>query len=514
MIFQVTINGVAVEIRQKSLTIAQTMNGRSTATFSIMSADRSYRPPLDAEVLIFVDGTRIFGGLITTPAEAGLHGGVKPNINTRVTASDFHIYADRRAIKEDVPAGSLLSVLQILEPYLAIYGVTLDPAQAVGPTLPALIYDYRRCSDVLNELSTLTAQFGDQFIWQIDQFRVLRMYQPSGISAVFDLVGDTLPEVVGDLTLEKTRETYANRIIVKVPKKTELNRIERFDGDSVADTFALNYSLISFPYGVIRRYDTATGLPSGGETFGVEGTVDGGGNPVQWWYDADTNSIVRNIGAAEAGFTYEIEFNGEKDEIGIAQDDAEIALHGLTEKVVLVEEVPDNTTAQALAEGYLAQSLPIHNVINYKTRIDGLSTGQIQNITVPARDLSGTAIITDIRTREFQHGLIYEVKAVLADDTSLLKGYRDLYKIWRNDLAGSSPGTNTTISTPPGGTMQTGAGPALPFRSNQFNDSGVFGGNPNWLFYKEFTTATIGPGHTPAGANNFLNGRGHTVLNP
>lgn len=512
MIFGCTIGGVAKELKANSIRISRTMNGRSTASFAVMSRDRTYRPALDAEVILTRDGVRIFAGLITTPEESGLMGGVKRPIVTRVTAGDFQMYADRRAVKETLPAGTLKAALLVLEGYLSGYGVTLWAGQVDGPTLPALEWNYKRLSDCLNELSTLTAQFGDQYVAAIDYDKILSMYQPVTWAAPFDLIEDgtdhSIPAIVGDLTVTRTRETYANRIIVKVPEKVELGRLEHFDGDDLTDTFDLEYQLTRFPYGVIRRYDGSMN-PSGGETFGYEGTVDGAGNPVQWWYLPDTNQIVRNIGAAEDGFVYEIEFDGTFEGVGIAEDAAEIALYGLVEKVILVEEVPEDQTAQSLAEGYLAQSLPIQHRIIYKTLQPGLEPGQTQTITATTRNVSGAAIITDVGIRDYGADLIYDVAATLQGDTNVLKGFRDLYKIWRGDLAGGTT-TSAAIGTPPttGPTM----GPSLPFKSVQFNRSGVFGGHDRFLFEEDDGIAVlIGDGHTVQGRDHLMHGRNHTV---
>lgn len=512
MTFDLTIAGVPKEMRSNSLRINRTMNGRSTVSFQVMSLDRTYRPALDAEVILERDSVRLFAGLITVPLEAGLAGGVKVPITSRITASDFNLYADRRAVNETIPAGTLKAALLILEPYLAIYGVSLDPSQVDGPTLPELIYKYKRLSDVLNELSTLTAQFGDQYVWEIDFDKVLRMFQPSTVAAPFDLIEDgsdhSIPFIVGDLEVERNRETYANRIIVKVPEKTELGRLEHFTGDGSTDTFALEYTLTRFPYGVIRRYVDPTMVPSGGETFGYTGEVDGGGNPVQWWYDPDTNEIIRNAGPTEAGFIYEVEFDGTFEGVGIAEDAGEIALRGLTEKVIVVEEVPADATAQSLAEGYLAQSLSIQHKIVYKTLQPGLSPGMTQTLTATTRDITGTIILTDVSIQEFgPFELLYLVKAVRADDTNVLRSFRDLYKIWRNDLSAGT-GSSTSVGTPP--VNAPTMGPALPFKSVQFNRTGMFGGHAHFTFEETDAVAVlIGEGHTPIGADHLLIGKNH-----
>jgi hypothetical protein len=506
MDFDLTIAGTPKQLRSGSLGIERAMNNRSTASFAIMSSDQSYRPALNAEVVIEVNSARVFGGLITVPREKGLHGGVKPNIVTQVTASDFSAYAERRYVLAEIPAGTLKAALQVIEPYLTDYGVVLDGSQVDGPTLPALSWNYRRVSDGLNELCTLTAQFGPQFVWEITDLKVLRVFQPSTEPAPFDIVADgngAVHEVIGDIEVEKNLENYANRIIVKVGPIAEIGRIETFPGDGVTSTFTLNYTLTQ-GRGIIHVYELDGVTPAGGETFGIPPDA-----PLQWEYNPTNNTITRIIGPTDATKIYALTFDGVLEQIGEAEDTAGITAFGIWERVILIEKIPEGATAQSLADGYLAQSLPIHYVVRYRTLQHGLAPGQSQTITVPARNLSGTLIITSVRMREFGPARVqYDVEATFSDDTNILKSYQDVYKLWRGDLMGTGASPGPTVG--PG--VPAIVGPAPPFRSNQFNNSGVFGGDAAWLFYLEYQTVTLGDNHTAAGLNNLLVGASHTIV--
>ena len=441
MTFDLTIAGVPKELKAGSLRISRTMNGRSTATFSIISRDRTYRPPLDAAVVIERDSSRIFAGLITTPREAGFHGGVKVPIITQVTAGDHGMYADRRAVKEELPIGSLLDALEVLEGYLTGYGISLDAGQVAGPTLPALIWDYKRLSDCLNELSTLTAQFGEQFIWKIDEDLVLSMYQPSLVSAPFDLIEDgsgKIAAIVGDLTVEKTRETYANRIIVKVPAKVELGRTEVFTGDDVTDTFALDYQLTRFPYGVIRRYFEGTETPSGGETFGTRASSTAPEIPCS---GGTCRRQTRSLGISaprRTGSITRLEFDGTFEGVGIATSDPPPAPRP-DRKGNRRRGGPGGPNG-AKSRGGVPRAIatdPKHDRVP-----DALAGPGAGHDASDHGDLSSThrnPDLTDVNIAEFgPFDLAYDVKAVLAGDTNILKSFRDLYKVWRGDLAGGA----------------------------------------------------------------------------
>lgn len=491
MIWTLTIAGVAKAIRAGSLHLSETLNGRTTAAFAIVSFDGSYRPAMDAEVIIEEDGDRVFGGLIERVTERGFHGGAKPAIETLVSAGDFTAYTDRRYVNETIPAGTLKAALTVITTYLSGYGVTLDAGQVDGPTLPELVYVYRPLTEVLNELSTLTAGSGEQFAWTIDSFKVLSMAQPSTLGAPFTLIGNLLPMVLGDLEVEPRRDHFANRVIVKVPAKQEDNHLESFTGDGVAVTFQLQY-VPSATRGYVAYAADGVFTPGvdANETLNLTGDAD----PAMWTYDPGTNTITRNIGTPANGSLIEIIFNGTFEGLGQADDLASQAPPpagvGLWEKVVVVDSVPTDQTAQSLAEGYLAQALTATQTVTYKTFESGLRPGQTQAIAVPARNLSGIAILTDVVTRDSQNRLIREVSLEIRAETNLgRRGWRDTYKDWLGDKAGETSG----ISSGGGGGVQQ-VGPGGPNRAVQFNDSGRFGGDADFLYYKAENSLVAGGG--------------------
>jgi hypothetical protein len=471
--FTLTIAGVPKLLKAGSLNISMTSNGRATATFDVISEDRSYRPALSAAVIMEEDGTRIFGGFVNAVFEKGLGGGTGQPIVTTITAVDFNAYAELRYVDETIPVGSLEAALNVILPYLTDYGVTLDAGQVTGPTLPELNYELRRLDDVLNEFSTLTADFGQPFVWEIDEFKVLRMFQPSTTPAPFDLVmsGDEIPEVIGDIEVEITREHYANRIIVKMPPKKEESRLESFTGDGATDTFTLQYTPTKF-YGYVT--DDTAAVPQVNLGLRFVGDTDG-----QWEYDYVTNTITRLIGDLPNGQVATIKFDGTFSGLGIAEDAAEIAIHGIWEKVITVENIPTDATAQSLAEGFLAQFLPVTRKISYGTLELGVKPGQEQTATVPARNLAVTAPITDVVIRDFGARNLHRGVTSIADaETNRSRGFRSDYQEWWGDKAGGS----TPQPVGAGGAVQVG--PGAPDLSVQFNDNGAFRGDESFIYYK------------------------------
>jgi hypothetical protein len=91
--YVLTIAGATKTLKAGTLRISETLNGFGTMSFDTLSVDGSYRPAMNAEVLLTENGTRIFGGTVDVPSERGIrpHGGT-PLSNT-VSVTDFNGYA-------------------------------------------------------------------------------------------------------------------------------------------------------------------------------------------------------------------------------------------------------------------------------------------------------------------------------------------------------------------------------------------------------------------------------------
>jgi hypothetical protein len=468
-----TIAGATKVFRAGSLNISKTANDRTTASFEIVSTDGSYRPAMDAEVILTESGTRTLGGLADVVTERGLVNGATDGIVTTVSVVDFNTYAERRYVNETIPAGSLEAALTILTTYLSGYGVTLDAAQVTGPSLPELVYNYRPLVEVLNEIMTLTADAGEPYVWRIDNFKVLKAYQPSTDAAPFDLTG-TIPEVIGDMEVETTRGDYANRIILKIPAKTFTNYVQTFTGDGSTYSFELDYSLTAMRY-IVTNAGVDELLTFQGIGFDLA---------VQWLYYSTDNTIRRETtGVPDAPGNLNaisITYDGTREAYAvIAEDAGEIAANGIWERVFVIEDVPSDTTAQALADAELAKRLPVTKTVRYSTLEAGIETGQQQTITVPERNLSGTAVISDVIVTDVGTDMLLRQVTAVVDSaqTNLGRGWRDVYKLWAGDKSGSG-GEATSI----GAGAPAAVGPAAPNRSVQFNRSGSFGGREGFEF--------------------------------
>ena len=469
MVFDLTIGGAAKELRAGSFSLKETANRRCTASFEIMSEDRSYRPAEGAEVIIEEDGTRIFGGLVDRPNESALAGCQRPGITTHVNAIDFTVYAERRFFNGTLAAGTLKSQLTTLVALLSTYGVTLDAGQVDGPSMPDLTYDYRRLDQVLNELMTLTADAGQPFIWEISYDKKLSAYQPSTEAAPFDLVGNDLPEVIGDIEVETSRsDQYANRIILKVQPKSQIEREETFIFGTDPYPYVPQYTPTK-TYGYIT-HETIF------ETLRIPPDPDA----ASWTWDPTAGTLTRDAGTPTTGQTTIYKFDGTFAGVWIAEDAAEIAAVGIWEKVLVFESIPNDLTGQAFADAELAKRAAAIKTVKYRTWEQGISIGQQQTINVSARNVNGSAVIVDVLSRDLVHRLERTVTAVIdATQTNLGRMFQNDYEIWYGDKSGA-----TVPATTVGTGFTGGGGPSPPDESVQSNQGGAFSGDESFRFKK------------------------------
>ncbi len=371
--------------------ISEHLNERNTMTFGVKSMDASYRPPQRGIVNFLDDAALKFAGIIYQRSETGLGGyGVVP-IVTVCNATDFNVLPSHRQVAVSLAAGTLKSMLATVQTYLDDYGVTLDPEQADGDSFDDLVFELGPLTEVLNKLSVISG-----WAWEITYDRLLRMFPPGDVAAPIN-IADNDGNVLGDLTVSPTTTNYANRVYVFAGTGTK-DVEDHFVGDGVEDTFPLTYTPASL-YGYVT----------------VNAVVETLGPGATWEYEAGTNSITRTAGAPANLDAITITYVGSFPYVAMAEDvPAQDGGINLVEKTFTAPDVMDATTAQAMAAGYLAQSLAEPREIRYTTSVSGIRPGMSQHITCSGRDLDADCLITAVETYPVgkRHKLRYDVTAV------------------------------------------------------------------------------------------------------
>jgi hypothetical protein len=477
MALVVTIGGVTTTIDEGSLNIAATASGVDRLTCEVTSADGSVRPAMDAELIVTLDGTRIFGGILDAPEEAGFQSvGLTP-ITTKVTAKDFNIYAEWRLVFLTIPAGTLKAALTALLPYLSGYGVTLDPAQVDGPSLPELTYNGKTVAEVFAHLEQLTEY---TFLRNISYAKVLGFYEIGLATAPFD-VADGDSHVDGDVSIRPKRTGYANRVLV-FAGSGQSNVTRRVHADGVTRQwvlqgppavpgapFAWTTWVIEEGYTIedaahrffllTDRYTSDPNWPGYWDDATLTWELD-----ATFTWDAGIGCPIVN-GVIPTGWYFDFTYLAQWPYIAQADDAAEQAARGVRELSISAADVFDLTVADAMADAELVRRLvSAVRIAKYATYDHGLAPGQVQAIAKSDRHVSANFLITDVVARDVFTRMRYEVTAI--EGSIKQASWRDVYRSWAGGEGATSGGT---VSVGSGGSVSVCAPPVYYLGGSRFH---------------------------------------------
>lgn len=439
MAITLTIAGTTVFYATGSLDIIRRIDGRHTLSCRIFSHDGSYRPAVNAEVIVTEDGTRRFGGNIEDVEESTLGNEPIVNLEYAIFAVGFIALADRRYLSIDFPAQALkLSLETLVNAYLADYGVTYNAASS-GPTLPALSYNTMTPAEILNDLCSIAGPLAgppQAVVWEIDDNKVASTFGvlDSGHAAPFDVT--TATAIIGEPRVRPTKTDYANYVIVLFGTGSKALVDTLGTGNGILTTFSLHYFIASHE-GYVNVGGTVT---DGVITGGVNETLGLSGSGATWIFDPGPRTVTRT--SAPTGLIL-MPYTGNFPSVATATTGAAAA--DRVDRVYTQEAVFDYDTAVALATSLLQQTSATFKEVSYVIATSGCLPRQTQTITLAKHGISGAHLITEVRiTDRVETQLWYEIKA-LSGTTTAPESWMDTYRLWSKGSAGSA-GTVVVVS--------------------------------------------------------------------
>jgi hypothetical protein len=490
-----TIGGSSRSLRANTLRIQETANGRNRLTCDVVSMDASYRPAENDVITFARDGTTLFGGIVQEAVEVAVDGHASfAGIVTRVRSVDYNVYFDWRQVALTLPAGTLKSMLQILEGYLTNYGVTLDASQAVGPTISSdLPFEFGPLTAIMDKLALIASGADDaSWVYEIDYDKTLRMFKIGSSSAV-SISGANLTALIGDVEVRPSIVEYANKLIVRFTESAHrayafLAITDNFDdGETVtigSRTYTFQDTLTDSNGNVqiggsaddsFNNLIAAIVLGGGaGSAYAASTTV----HPSVTAY-AQSSLLMKcqalsagaagnSIGVSEstADATWITEGGIEVSSLALGSDDAltNIAIAentseqaggaNLVERIVDAPEIRDLATATTYAAGLLARALITPKTITYEIGRTDLHPGMQQSLVIAARNLNGNALLTDVEIRMIGHRILRSrVTAVMG--VVMPTSFRETFIGWSRGvssaglaIASVTSGPTTVLSSP------------------------------------------------------------------
>jgi hypothetical protein len=498
--------------------ISETLNGRDTATFSVLSLDGSYRPAGGAEVVFEHDGNE-FGGHIWATSEAGLGGEGVAAIVTTCDVVGYAALADRRRVEITIAAGSTLKqALQQIVTYLTPYGVSLDVAQVDGPTLAdEVVFEDAPLTSALDKLAVITAGLGTGYIWQIDHDKVLRMYEAGSAAPAAPQDG---ADRIGDIRVTPaSRDTYGNYILVRFTTEAQVAHVylQAAVNFTATDTVTIASKPYTFKAAItggdnvdgnvkigasleasLQNLRAAINLDSGGgSTYAAVMTV----NPDVVAFDQSStlmlarakvagvagNSIACSEASTDAGTFWTIgggsavstlQFGADEALSGEARATSGAAAADLVDRVYAHPEIRHQDTAQAMANGYLARDSATPKTILYQSiAAANVRPGQSITFTEADRNVSGSALVTSRGVTCNGSIINYDIELVSGSVVPISP--LEVYKSWRRGGDGGRVGSpaSTTLAAAVSASLN-GAQYRIPY----FTDADLLGTSSLFLF--------------------------------
>ncbi len=445
-VFQIIINGVDQTARVQD---ARNESGRrlqyhrvagSPATLTLYTYDQTggaggYRPAIDQTVVVTVDATTVFSGVVTDIREESLSDsgdGWDKGILCELTCADQNGLLLRDTYTQTYADGTTVKqVLQdLITNVLTGRGVTLDGAQVNGPGLTGFQFVDAYIDDILNSLQTITG-----YVWDITPGKVLSMIAPASVSCGFTLT-DGGGGIYGGVTVEQGRsDNYANRVTVVAGPASQLLITETITGTGALDHWVLTYTPVTGATGFIVSTGVVTEVGVANRTL----SEPGGGGFYTW--TAATNTLTRTAGSLALGqvaiIIYAVQFP-----ISVTVNDAaEQAAHGIYARKEIREDITDKATATALATGLLALRIASPKTLRI-THAKGLSKpGQSVVCTFSERNINATHMITEVLFWNDVNGFLTHQVSVVSG-SSLQDSWVDYFKRLGGG-AGSSSGPSS-----------------------------------------------------------------------
>lgn len=482
MAIVVTIGGVVKSIKIGTLDISETLNGNNRLTVQLDSMDGSYRPARGASIVVTENGTRIFGGVIAAPQEAGFGGiGLAPITNT-IDASDYNIYTTWRYVNLSIPAGTLKAAMTALLPYFPA-SVTIPVGQVDGPALPVLTYSWVLLADVLNDIVTRLGQWA----WNIDyteQFTFTSTLTASAPAAPFNIVNAD-GHILGDAAVNTSTDEYKNRVIavynsqglsawallkatsnftdgesvtvgsiaylmqttltniaghVKIGATTAISLSNLMNAINQGPGFGTVYAAATPANTLVTAsiYDTGV-LKASAKTAGTGGNTigctDSAAN-ASWVWAADAATTHLDGGADTTATNFVM-----SDNLG------EQAAQGIQEIIIDASDTADPVAAQTKADTELARRVPCPQQVLYATRDVGLHPGQVQHITIAWRNVNDNFLITEVKIRNDAANSMLRQVTAMQNIGPYQGSWRDLYTQWSGGTATSGTSGSGTGGT-------------------------------------------------------------------
>lgn len=383
----ITQNAVDITnlVKTEGFTIADAINSeRDSLTFSIEKLpNESFVPQLNAEIIVTLDGVRIFGGTVIAYDIAVDE---PPAITFTVECSDFTHRLDTSLITERFINQTGNAIIAYL---FDTYATDFTYTNVVYPqTIARVSFNRLTMSQALDKLAKLA-----NFNWYIDYSKNLHFFAKNNEVAPFNITEGGGNFVPTSLKVRKDIAQLRNKILVEGGKVPTAERTTKWIGDGAKTEFATNFEFATLP--VV----TVNGVA---QTVGVE-FLNTEGFDCYWSFQ---QKYVRFDPLAIPANTHTVHITGQPLVPIIAKVPlpTSIGVYGQYEFAVSDPTLKSQTLAIERAIAELDQYAEANNEAEFATYTAGLRSGQTITINHGGYGVNETYVIQRVEFTPFTNG--------------------------------------------------------------------------------------------------------------
>lgn len=398
-------------VAKRSLQVSMSRGTRGVLSALIWdkaSDATAYRPVLDQEVLLTIDGTDRFRGFITDVSDKPL-GGMRSGTGTDIKVGSYEMVCDRVTVTHTFAAGGTLKdavqwiVTNILGPD---FSVTLDAGMLTWGTLEEQIFKKATVTDVFNHFTDVTG-----WIWRISAAKVLYFFAPGTSAASFNLDPTNCRTPV---PWQQSRQQYANRLLMTCGDGSKQSKSQNFtDPGTAAATFTVDYPAsqdINDPWPNLLIVD--------GAVVGVVGWGAGSLPSPAYYWDYVNHALVREAGAATySGHTVTVAYTAQYPFDLVVQDAVDIAAKGPWELPVTATTIFDIAAATQTGNGIIARLKQAPRKLQAGTQAGLALPGDHLTLSFSHRTVTGTWLVESVQFKLWNPGTFY-YEYVFAEGTT------------------------------------------------------------------------------------------------
>ena len=353
--------------------------------------DKSWKPQLEDEVVVYYNGEKIFGGTIVSIKESASKGGL---LEYDVECKDYTHQMDQRLVVKNFRNTTVSGIISdLIENYLPS-GFTMNNVKC-NIAVENISFNYEQPSKVLQQLAELVGYY-----WYVDYDKDIHFFSKIGESAPFDLEDDNDTYIYDSLEIEEDLSQLRNVVYVRGGEYVASLRTEKYVADGEQTSFPLAY-----------KYSEKPGVDIDGEQkiVGVDGLDDfSDGYDCLWSFNG---KYIRFQNAPASNAVVTISGTPLFPILVVTADDDSINQYGTYEYKIIDKTIKSKATARERAKAELqAYSRPL-KIGSFKTYRSGLRSGQRIRINSTSRSIDEYFIVDRVVTKIIgANKLIWEVE--------------------------------------------------------------------------------------------------------